>query len=74
MEEKRAKKMTDKQIKVLLIEDEPGDARLIRVLLDLGLPDSSGLDTFIKVHAQVPDVPIIMLTGLEDAQYASTSC
>ncbi|MEA2053036.1 MAG: response regulator [Euryarchaeota archaeon] len=87
--------MTDKQIKVLLIEDEPGDARLIRVmmskadgptftmehvdrlstgleclaaggidvvLLDLGLPDSSGLDTFIKVHTQVPDVPIIMLT------------
>nr|AAU82955.1 hypothetical protein GZ23H9_51 [uncultured archaeon GZfos23H9] len=43
-------------------------------MLDLGLPDSSGLDTFIKVHAQVPDVPIIVLTCLEDAQYASTSC
>ena len=95
--------MRDNKIKVLLVEDNPGDARLIQemlseagasafaleqadmlstglerlaaggidaVLLDLGLPDSSGLDTFITVHAQAPDVPIVMLTGLDDAELA----
>jgi diguanylate cyclase (GGDEF)-like protein len=88
---------------VLLIEDNPGDARLIRemiaeepdapfnlhladrlsrglerlaaggtalVLLDLSLPDSSGLDTFAKVYAQSPTVPIIVLTGNDDQTLA----
>ena len=36
------------------------------VLLDLGLPDSSGLETFDTVHRLYPQVPIVMLTGLED--------
>jgi signal transduction histidine kinase len=36
------------------------------VLLDLGLADSEGLDTFIQTHAHSPDVPIIVLTGLQD--------
>nr|AAU83023.1 hypothetical protein sensory transduction histidine kinase [uncultured archaeon GZfos26B2] len=40
------------------------------VLLDLGLPDSSGLDTFEKVHDQAPEVPIVMLTGLDDTELA----
>ncbi|MHC1574871.1 MAG: sensor histidine kinase [Candidatus Methanogasteraceae archaeon] len=94
---------TCKQIKVLLIEDDSGDARLIRgmlsdvdnvtfdmrctdrlstgleflaaknievVLLDLGLPDSSGLDTFARVHDMAPEVPIVMLTDLDDATLA----
>src|SRR6185503_15545331 len=85
--------------KVLLIEDNPGDARLLRemiaeepgalfevecaprlaqglerlsaggiglVLLDLSLPDSLGLDTFAKVYAHSPTVPIIVLTGNND--------
>ncbi|MFL6572544.1 MAG: putative bifunctional diguanylate cyclase/phosphodiesterase [Burkholderiales bacterium] len=89
--------------KVLLIEDNPGDARLIRemiaeesgapfeiecaprlaqglerlsaggiglVLLDLSLPDSMGLDTFAKVYAQSPAVPIIVLTGTDDNNLA----
>src|SRR3954470_17704724 len=84
---------------VLLIEDNPGDARLIRemlaenpeapfelhfaerlahglaflagkpasvVLLDLSLPDSLGLETFAKVYAHSPGVPIIVLTGTDD--------
>ena len=84
------------KIKVLLIEDNPGDARLVReilsgiedsafelqhadrlqtglkmlageefdiVLLDLGLPDSSGMETLTRVHEQALDVPIIALTG-----------
>jgi PAS domain S-box-containing protein len=98
--------MTDKTVKVLLVEDNPGDARLIEemlsgvgvstfsiehadrlstglerlaadgievVLLDLGLPDSSGLDTFISAYAQSPQVPIIVLSGLEDEVLAVDS-
>ncbi len=94
-------------IHVLLIEDNPGDARLIRemlidaaatqqglfegasfdlescdrlasglarliaggigvLLLDLGLPDSQGIDTFARAHTQAPRVPTVVLTGLED--------
>ena len=93
--------------KVLLIEDNPGDARLIRemlaeepespfrlhfaerlaagleqlskagegecpalVLLDLSLPDSFGLETFAKVYAHSPTVPIIVLTGNDDQTIA----
>jgi len=91
-------------VTVLLIEDNPGDARLIRellseekggsfrleyadrlslgierlasgkvdiVLLDLGLPDSQGFDTFIKVHNSVPQVPVVILSGLTDEELAA---
>ena len=40
------------------------------VLLDLTLPDSYDLDTFTAVHAQVPETPIVVLTGLEDEKLA----
>ena len=93
--------MKDKQIKVLLIEDNPADVRLIQemlaekssegfnlvytdklqtgmehlangdidvVLLDLGLPDSQGLDTFVKVHTQAAEVPIVVFTELDDGK------
>jgi signal transduction histidine kinase len=93
----------DRPIKVLLIEDNPGDARLIQellrgattaqfeltcverlaaglqrlaeetfdvLLLDLGLPDSQGLDTFTKTQTQAPDVPIVLLTALDDEAFA----
>ena len=36
------------------------------VLLDLFLPDSQGLDTFLKFHEQAPEMPIVVLTGLKD--------
>ncbi len=36
------------------------------VLLDLGLPDSGGLDTVKRAHAHAPDTPIIVLTGHDD--------
>jgi len=95
--------MDDKPIRALLIEDNPGDARLIGVmlaevksppfdieraerlsagleclaeggidvvLLDLSLPDSHGLETFARVHAEAPEVPIIVLTGLADTELA----
>jgi PAS domain S-box-containing protein len=95
--------MSGKAIRVLLIEDNPGDARLIRellaetaittfslecvdrlsaglkrlteggidvILLDLGLPDSQGLDTFVTIYDQVQHVPIVVLTGLDDETLA----
>jgi len=91
--------MSDESIKVLLVEDNLGDARLLyegfseappgqfqmthvrrlseameylweetcdMVLLDLGLPDSHGIDTLRLVRAQSPGVPIVVLTGFED--------
>ena len=36
------------------------------VLLDLGLPDAQGLEAVRRVHAAAPDVPLVVLTGLED--------
>ena len=90
-------------INILLVEDNPGDTRLIQealkeagstrfkldctdrlatgleklsarkpdaIILDLSLPDSQGLDTFTRVHAQVPEVPIVVLTGLDDETVA----
>ncbi len=86
-------------LRILLVEDNPGDARLVRevlaesnahqfelvhvdrlrdglehlqsgsfdlVLLDLGLPESTGLKTLIRVHAVSPTIPIIVLTGNDD--------
>ena len=38
------------------------------VLLDLSLPDSTGLDTVSTVHRQTPHVPMIVLTGLDDEE------
>jgi sigma-B regulation protein RsbU (phosphoserine phosphatase) len=40
------------------------------VLMDLSLPDSEGLSTFRKLHAQAPNLPIIVLSGLRDTSIA----
>lgn len=86
-------------VHVLLVEDNPGDAFLVKValkaarygrfsviiadclsaamqslhdhrfdvvLLDLSLPDSSGMDTIRAFRAAAPDIPIVVLTGLDD--------
>jgi len=90
-------------IRVLLIEDNPGDARLVEealhaakgikfeiewsdrlskgleriaeggvdvVLLDLLLPDSYGFDTLDWLHSQAPNVPVVVLTAVEDEAFA----
>jgi len=36
------------------------------VLLDLGLPDSQGQETLIRLRWHEPKVPIVVLTGLDD--------
>ena len=36
------------------------------ILLDLGLPDSQGLETLKRVYTQVSELPIVVLTGLND--------
>ncbi len=36
------------------------------VLLDLVLPDSQGLDTFLRLREHAPRLPIIVLSGLDD--------
>ena len=40
------------------------------VLLDLGLPDSQGLQTFHKLQKAEPDIPVIVLTGNDDHELA----
>ena len=37
------------------------------VFIDLELPDSKGLNTLIKFMSHYPDIPIIVLTGLDDS-------
>ncbi|MGR3177084.1 MAG: response regulator [Candidatus Anammoxibacter sp.] len=90
--------MDKTKIRVLLVEDNPGDVRLIQemlsdigqlfsiehvdrlseglallsetdidvALIDLGLPDSQGLETFTRIHSHKPAMPVVVLTGLDD--------
>ena len=94
-------------MKLLLVEDNPGDVRLFNlmllgesppielvhceslgealtvieesrlsspfdaILLDLSLPDSQGVETFHRIHEVAPDIPIVILTALNDKSVAS---
>ncbi len=40
------------------------------IILDLSLPDSSGIDTYIQVHEQGSKIPLIILTTDEDESSA----
>lgn len=88
---------------LLLVEDNPGDANLVRelleqpgdhtyqivhverlgdalerltsvavdvILLDLRLPDGSGIETLRSVREVAGEVPIVVLTGTDDEQLA----
>lgn len=41
------------------------------VLLDLSLPDSRGLETFLRLSAVMPDQPVVILSGYDDEQLAA---
>lgn len=43
------------------------------VLLDPDLPDSSGVDSVVRLHAAAPDVPIVVVTDTEDEGFALRS-
>lgn len=40
------------------------------LLLDLGLPDSQGLETFLGMRNSAPSVPIVVMSGLDDETLA----
>ena len=40
------------------------------ILLDLSLPDSLGIDTFRTIHGLAPQLPIVVLTGIDDQNVA----
>jgi signal transduction histidine kinase/HPt (histidine-containing phosphotransfer) domain-containing protein len=43
------------------------------ILLDLALPDSEGIKTFHAIHELAPEVPILILTALDDTPLADES-
>jgi len=51
-----------------LLRLQKGDINL--VLLDLTLPDSTGIGTVSKIIQSSPMIPIVVLTGIEDDQLA----
>jgi PAS domain S-box-containing protein len=95
--------MRDMPIKLLLVEDNSGDVRLLEemlnerqvdkfavtnlaciseavdhlaanavdiILLDLGLPDTQGLNAVRRMHAAAPRIPLVVMTGCDDEQLA----
>ena len=91
-------------VRVLLVEDNPADARLVEILLseagssadfevahserfaealqrleeatfevillDLSLPDSSGIETVSRMRAAAPRTPMVVLSGQDDEEVA----
>jgi signal transduction histidine kinase len=91
--------LSERPIQILLVEDNPGDADLVRerlceagepaieityaehlrealrlaarrsfdvILLDLSLPDATGLETLRRMHEGAAGAPIVVLTGLDN--------
>src|SRR5262245_14700805 len=50
--------------------DRLGKGEIDVVLLDLHLPDSDGVDTVVRLRANDPDVPIVVLTVANDPEVA----
>jgi PAS domain S-box-containing protein len=46
------------------------EADVNAILLDLSLPDCNGLETLFKIRSIAADIPIVILTGLDDQDIA----
>lgn len=46
------------------------EGRYDLILLDLTLPDSDGVETFIRVFECAPEIPIVVLSGIDDVALA----
>lgn len=42
------------------------------LLMDLSMPDQSGVDALAAIHARKPELPILILSGFPEAHYATT--
>lgn len=95
--------ITVESLNIMVIEDNPGDLRWIKelinvdkninfnlecfeylskglknlneqdfglILLDLTLPDSKGIETLLKTLEVASDIPIVVLTGTKDEDFA----
>src|SRR5664279_2906661 len=95
--------LSREMVTVLIVEDNPGDVRLVReilkeadpdkvkviwadrlaeaaerlaeehvdvILLDLSLPDATGLETFERMQMAAVNLPIVILTGNNDEALA----
>lgn len=91
---------------ILLVEDNPGDVRLVEimlshsentlfrlicnttmadaietvtkesidvVLLEMSLPDGEGLENITRLKSRVPSLPIVVMTGCKDDNFALTA-
>jgi|GEM_PF-1362124 len=95
--------MTTSNTSILIVEDDPGYARLLTdmlkdaarskftvlladqlmkgielladndvdlIILDLTLPDSEGIDTFLRIKGVTPEIPVIILSSMDDENIA----
>lgn len=42
------------------------------ILIDLSMPDQSGVDLLAAIKARQPDLPVLILSGFPEAHYATT--
>ncbi|MEJ6001212.1 response regulator transcription factor [Paucibacter soli] len=42
------------------------------MLLDIGMPEQSGVDTLVAIKARAPELPVLILSGFAESQYATT--
>jgi DNA-binding NarL/FixJ family response regulator len=42
------------------------------MLMDIAMPDQSGVDALIAIRARAPELPVLILSGFPEAHYATT--